>query len=59
MKRRFYNKKLPKVDSSHTFLAVISLDSAFQKDGNYLLCTSHFERVEIYREKSSQALMII
>ena len=45
MKRRFYNKKLLKVDSTHTFLAVISLDSAFQKDGNYLLCTSHFERV--------------
>ena len=31
----FYDKKIPKLDSSHTFLAVISLDSALKKDGNY------------------------
>ena len=30
----FYDKKIPKVDSSHTCLAVISVDSAFKKDEN-------------------------
>ena len=30
----FYNKKIPKVDSNYTCLAVISLDSAVKKDGN-------------------------
>ena len=33
----FYNKNSPKVDSNHTFLAVISLDSALQKGENYYL----------------------
>ena len=28
-------KKIPKVDSSHTCLAVISLDSSLKKDENY------------------------
>ena len=31
----FYDKEIPKVDSNHIHLAVISLDSAFNKDGNY------------------------
>ena len=31
----FMIKKIPKVDSNHTCLAVISLDSAFKKDDNY------------------------
>ena len=31
----FYDKKIPKVDSNHTCLEVISLDSALNKDGNY------------------------
>ena len=31
----FYDKGIPKVDSNHACLAVISLDSAFKKDGNY------------------------
>ena len=31
----FYDKKYPKVDSNHTYLAVISLDSAPKKDENY------------------------
>ena len=31
----FMIKKIPKVDSNHTCLAVISLDSALKKDGNY------------------------
>ena len=31
----FYDKKIPKVDFSHTCLAVISLDSALDKNGNY------------------------
>ena len=30
----FYNKSIPKVDSNHTCLAVISLDSALKKDEN-------------------------
>ena len=31
----FYEKKIPKVDYSHTCLAVISLDSARKRDDNY------------------------
>ena len=31
----FYDKKFPRVDSYHTSLAVISLDSAVKKDENY------------------------
>ena len=30
----FYDRKIPKVDSNHTCLIVISLDSAFMKDDN-------------------------
>ena len=31
----FYDKRIPKVDSNHTCLAVITLDSARKKNGNY------------------------
>ena len=31
----FYDRKIPKVDSNHTCLTVISLDSALKKDENY------------------------
>ena len=31
----FYDKSIPKVDSNHTCLAVLSLDSALKKDENY------------------------
>ena len=31
----FYDKKIPKVDSNHTCLEVITLDSALKKDGSY------------------------
>ena len=31
----FYDKKFPKVDSNHTSLALIRLDSALRKDDNY------------------------
>ena len=31
----FYGREIPKVDSNHTCLAVISLDSALNKDRNY------------------------
>ena len=31
----FYDKKVPKLDSNHTCSAVITLDSALNKDGNY------------------------
>ena len=33
----FYDKKISKVDSNHTGLAVISLDSAIRKDETYYL----------------------
>ena len=33
----FMIKKIPKIDSNHTCLAVISLDSALKKDDNYYL----------------------
>ena len=33
----FYDKKISKVDSYHTCLAVISLDSALKKEDNYYL----------------------
>ena len=33
----FYDKEIPKVDSNHTCLAVISLDSALKKHENYYL----------------------
>ena len=31
----FYDKNIPKLDSNYTYLAVISLDSAFKKGNNY------------------------
>ena len=31
----FYDKEIPKVDSNHTCLAVISFDSALEKEDNY------------------------
>ena len=33
----FYDKKIPKVDSNHTCLAVLTLDSAFKKGDSYYL----------------------
>ena len=33
----FYDKKIPKVDSNHVFLAEISSDFAFKKNDNYYL----------------------
>ena len=48
----FYDKKIPKLDSNHTCLTAISLDSTFNKDDSYYL-SSGFKRVYIYWEKSS------
>ena len=31
----FYDKEIPEADSNHTYLAVISLDSALKKDENH------------------------
>ena len=31
----FHDKEIPKVDSNHTWFAVISFKSAVNKDGNY------------------------
>ena len=49
----FYGKKIPKVDSNHTCLAVISLDSALKKDGRYYLQVflkecKYIEKTEIW-----------
>ena len=33
--RDFYDEKIPQLDSNHTCLAVISLDSTLKKNGNY------------------------
>ena len=33
----FYDKNIPKIDSNHTFLAVLSLDSALKKYDSYYL----------------------
>ena len=33
----FYDKKIPKVVSIHTYLAIVSLDSAHRKADNYYL----------------------
>ena len=35
MRLDFYDKEIPKMDSYHTSLAVISLDSALKKDEKY------------------------
>ena len=35
MKLQIFTIKIRKLDSNHTCLAVISLDSAFKKDDNY------------------------
>ena len=45
----FYDKKIPKLDSNHTCLAVISLDSALEKDE--LISASVFKGVNILRNK--------
>ena len=37
MKLQIFTTKIPQVDSYHTCLAVISLDSALKKDENYYL----------------------
>ena len=45
----FYNKETPKLDSNHTCLAVINLDSALRKDENYLqVFLKESKRVYIY-----------
>ena len=31
----FYDKEIHKIDSNHTCLSVLSLDSALSKDGSY------------------------
>ena len=47
----FYNKEIPKVNSNHTYLAVISLDSALKKDENYHPQVLLKERKYIEKEK--------
>ena len=45
----FYDKKIPKVDSNHTCLAVISLDPALKKDEIY--CPQVFLKECKYTDK--------
>ena len=45
----FYDKEIPKLDSNHTCLAVINLDSALNIDGNY--CPQAFLKECKYIEK--------
>ena len=54
----FRTKKSPKVDSGHTCLAVISLDSTVKKDDN---CYSQkfLKNVNTLREKQLDISMII
>ena len=47
----FYNKEIPQVDSNHTWLAEIILDSALEKADSYY--AQVFKIVKIHREKSS------
>ena len=48
----FYNKEIPQVDSNHTWLAEIIIDSALEKADSYY--AQVFKIVKIHREKSSQ-----
>ena len=45
-----YNKKIPKRDSNHTCVAVISLNSALKKDVSYYLQV--FVKEQVYWEKN-------
>ena len=40
----FYKKEIPKVDSNHTCLAIISLVSALKKDDNYNILRMYWEK---------------
>ena len=53
----FYDKKLPKLDSNHTCLAVISLDSALNKDGNYYLEVS-FKKCKYIEKKVTRHIIL-
>ena len=53
----FSEKKIPKVGSNHTCLAVISLDSALKKDENY--CTQVSLKEWKYIEKKVIRLLIL
>ena len=48
----FYDKEIPKVDSNHTCLAVVSLNSALKKDDSYYPL-AFLKECLIYWEKSS------
>ena len=47
----FHDKKMPQVGSNHTYLAVISLYSALEKDKSYYLQEFLKERQYIVKEK--------
>ena len=49
----FLDEEIPKVDSNHCCLAVISLDSAFMKDENYFLQV--FLKESKYNKKGNSA----
>ena len=45
----FHNKEIPKVDSNHACLAVISLNSALNKDGNFYLQGNTLKKKKIWQ----------
>ena len=53
----FHNKNIPKLDSNHTCLAIISLDSALTKDGSYYL--EVFLKECKYIEKKQLGILVI
>ena len=46
-----YNKNFPKVDSNHTSLAIISLDSTVRKNGNYYLQVLFLKKCQYIEKK--------
>ena len=51
--KNFYDKKIPKDDSNHTCLAVITLDSGLNKDENYYpqVFLKGCKYIELFRQK--------
>ena len=45
----FYDREIPKVDSNHTCLVVISLDSALKKDEKEMLSECNYIQKKVIR----------
>ena len=59
MKLQIFTIKNPKLDSNHTFLAVISLDSVLKKDDNYYPQDFLKKSANILRKKLFGIFMIV